>query len=80
MNVPPWDRNGIGVEYVWRAVADHVAARIAAGEFPRGAMLPGEREMSEYYGVGVATYRRAVRELVSRGLITVLPAKGTFVT
>jgi GntR family transcriptional regulator len=80
VEVPPWNRDAVGVQYVWFALADHVAARIAAGEFPRGAMLPGEREMAEYYGVGVVTYRRAIRELRDvRGLVVTLAAKGTFV-
>jgi DNA-binding GntR family transcriptional regulator len=70
----------VGVQYVWRALADHLVARIAAGEFPPGAMLPGEREMSEEYGVGVGTFRRAIRELRDRGVVVTLPAKGTYVT
>ena len=78
--VPPWNRDNVGVQYVWRALADHLAARIAAGEFPPGAMLPGEREMSEDYGVGVGTLRRAIRELRDRGVVVTLAAKGTFVT
>ena len=58
--VPDFDP--AGDEYVYAAVADHIAARIAAGE-----LAPG-------------TARRAVRELSSRGLVRVLPGRGTFVT
>ena len=68
--VPAWDRDAVGVNYVWRALADHVQARIAAGEWAPGAMLPGEREMSEEYGVGLGTFRRAIKELRERGAVT----------
>ena len=77
--VPPWDRDAVGVAYVYMVLADHIAARIAAGEFPPGSMLPGEREMSDDYHVGVGTFRRAVRELRDRGIVVTLAAKGTFV-
>ena len=39
-------------------------------------MLPGERALSDYYGVVLGTLRRAVNELTGRGLVR----KGTFVT
>ena len=77
--VPKFDPNAGGPGYVYRKVADHVAARIAAGELAPGAMLPAERDMAEEYGVAVGTVRRAVEELRSRGLVITLPAKGTFV-
>ncbi|MFC5721404.1 GntR family transcriptional regulator [Streptomyces gamaensis] len=65
--------------YVYVQVADHIAARIAAGRLKQGARLPGERDLAEQYGVAVGTARRAVRELRERGLLVTLPAKGTFV-
>lgn len=78
-DVPEWDPDAGGPGYTYAKVADHVAARIAAGELAAGAMLPGEREMAAGYGVAVATVRRAVKELRERGLVTTLPAKGTFI-
>jgi GntR family transcriptional regulator len=60
-------------------IADHLAARIAAGNLPPGARLPGERDLAAEYGVAVGTARRAVSELRTRGLAVTLPAKGTFV-
>ncbi|MBZ4320249.1 GntR family transcriptional regulator [Streptomyces huiliensis] len=65
--------------YVYMQVADHIAARVGAGELPPGARLPGERDLAEEYGVAVGSVRRAVRELRERGLLVTLPAKGTFV-
>jgi len=78
--VPPYDPKAAGPSYTYMRVADHIAARIAAGEFPPDAMLPGERALAEYYEVAVNTLRRAMDELTGRGLVVVLPAKGTFVT
>ncbi|MFG2182530.1 winged helix-turn-helix domain-containing protein [Streptomyces abikoensis] len=65
--------------YVYMQVADHIAARVAAGELRLGARLPGERDLAEAYGVAIGTVRRAVQELRDRGLLITLPAKGTFV-
>lgn len=65
--------------YVWRQVADHIAARIASGELQPGARLEGERELAEALGVAVGTVRRAVEELRERGLVVTLPAKGTYI-
>ncbi|MEU1312321.1 winged helix-turn-helix domain-containing protein [Streptomyces cinnamoneus] len=66
--------------YVYMQVADHLAARITAGELRLGARLPGERDLAEEYGVAIGTARRAIQELRDRGLLITLPAKGTFVT
>ncbi len=77
--VPKFDPSAVGAAYIYAAVADHVAARIASGELPTGSRLPGERELAEEYGVALGTARRAVAELRERGLVTTLPAKGTFV-
>jgi GntR family transcriptional regulator len=61
------------------AVADHIAARIAAGELKPGARLPAERDLAAEYGVSLATGRHAVRVLRERGILVTLPVKGTFV-
>jgi len=66
-------------EYVYMAMADHIAARIAAGQLQPGARLPGERDLAKEYEVALGTARRAVKELVERGLVRVLPGRGTFV-
>ena len=76
--IPPFDPTA-GPAYVYMALADHLAARIAAGDLPPGARLEGERELVEQYGVALGTARRAVQELRDRGLVVTLPAKGTYV-
>lgn len=68
-----------GTDYVYLRLADHLSARIEAGELVRGTRLPGERDFAMQYGVSVGTVRRVAAELRNRGLIVTLPAKGTYV-
>ncbi|MFG2900155.1 GntR family transcriptional regulator [Streptomyces zaomyceticus] len=71
--------NPQGPQLIYVAVADHIAARISAGELPPGARLPAERDLAEEYGVAYLTVRRAARVLRERGLILTVHGKGTFV-
>ncbi|WP_217170163.1 GntR family transcriptional regulator [Streptomyces sp. AC512_CC834] len=75
--VPDFDPQG--PQLVYAALADHVAARIAAGELHPGARLPAERDLAAEYGVAYLTVRRAAQVLRERGLIVTVHGKGTFV-
>jgi DNA-binding GntR family transcriptional regulator len=77
--VPPFDPAAGPPAYLYQRVADHVAARIAAGELRPRDRLPAEREFAAEYGVSLGTGRRAVAELRRRGLAVTLPTLGTFV-
>lgn len=66
-------------EYVYAALADHIAHRIQVGDLRPGARLPGERDLAAEYGVALGTVRRGVEELRERGLVVTLPSKGTFI-
>lgn len=79
--VPEWDPDEEKKTpgYLYARLADHIAARIAAGDYPPNAMLPNEREMTAEYGVSIDTVRRAAQELRDRGLVITLPNKGTYV-
>lgn len=66
-------------QYRYVEIADDIQARIAAGELPLGARLPGEGDLAREYGVASHTARRAVRLLRERGLVATLPSKGTYV-
>jgi GntR family transcriptional regulator len=77
--VPPFNPDEGEPGYIWQAVADHIAARIEAGDLPPGARLPGERDLAAEYGVALMTARRALRDLRERGLVRTLPSKGTFI-
>jgi GntR family transcriptional regulator len=80
VKVPRFDVSALGAVYVYVGVADHIAARIEAGELMSGARLPAERDLAADYQVAVGTARRAVQELRDRGLVVTLPAKGTYIT
>lgn len=69
--------NKTGYEYV--LLADHLAGLIKSGEWPPGSRLPGERALSEEYGVALDTVRKATQILRDRGLVTTLKSKGTFI-
>ncbi|MWA05540.1 GntR family transcriptional regulator [Actinomadura sp. LD22] len=60
-------------------VANHIAARIEAGELRPGARLPAERDLAVEYGVAYLTVRRAAQELRERGLIVTVIGRGTSV-
>ncbi len=79
-DVPPFDPDAGEPGYLWEAVAEHLTARIDAGDLPPGARLPGERDLATEYGVALMTARRAIKDLRERGLVRTLPSKGTFVT
>lgn len=80
VDVPAFEADPTSTRYLYEQVADHVEARIKAGDLPPGARLPRETEFADEYGVSLRTGRRAVRELRERGLVYTVPIKGTFVT
>jgi len=75
--VPEFDPQG--PQLVYMAFADHIAARIAAGELTPGSRLPSERDLADEYGIAYMTVRRGMQKLRERGLIVTVHGKGTFV-
>ena len=71
-SVPPFDPAHGEPAYLSVRMADHLEARINAGDIPLGARLPGERDLAAEYQVAVGTARRAVEELRQRGLAVTL--------
>ncbi len=53
----------------YHAIADSVRAAIAGGHYPLGSRLPGERKLSQEYGVAPGTIRQALAELVTEGAL-----------
>lgn len=63
----------------FRALADAVAADIAAGRLRPGDRLPTQRRFARDRGVAVSTASRVYAELVRRGLAVGEVGRGTFV-
>jgi GntR family transcriptional regulator len=60
-------------------IADDLAARIAAGEYPPGSQLPSYSRLADLYSVSVATAQRAITVLRVRGAVRGEPGRGVFV-
>lgn len=65
--------------YVYEMLADHLAARIASGEFVPNTPLPSERRLAVEYDVSLGTVRHATQVLRERGLVVTIRSKGTYV-
>jgi DNA-binding GntR family transcriptional regulator len=75
--IPPWEPSA--TKYLYVQVADHLEARIEAGEWQPGARLPPERDLARDYGVAFHTVRRATERLRERGRIVTMHGLGTFI-
>ena len=60
-------------------VANKIVEKIRQEKFEAGARLPSEFELAEEFGVSRSTVREAVKSLVSKEVLEIRPAKGTFV-
>lgn len=65
--------------YAYIQMANHLKARIEAGELKRNMPLPAERRLVQEYGVSLNTTRRATEKLRQWGLVYTLRNKGTYV-
>jgi GntR family transcriptional regulator len=75
--VPPFSPTPLRLMYV--QVAEHIAARIEAGELEAGQRLAPERDVATEYGVAYNTIRKSMEILRDRGLIITMHGRGTFV-
>ena len=64
---------------VYEQIADHLKARIAAGELVPGQKLPGIKVLAKSMGVNHLTLRQALRTLEGSRVVATESARGTFV-
>ncbi|MFN3370797.1 MAG: GntR family transcriptional regulator [Sphingomonadaceae bacterium] len=64
----------------YRLIRDHLVSRIRAGELKPGDRVESENELGTQFGVSRLTVQRAIRELVSEGMLRRVQGSGTFVT
>lgn len=57
-------------------VLDRLIDRINAGEFPRGGLLPSERQLMETFQVGRPAIREALQDLQRMGLVVITHGEG----
>jgi GntR family transcriptional regulator len=77
MAVPPFEHDPL--QLIYAQVADHITARIEAGELAPGDKLPPERDLAQDYGVAYNTMRRSMDVLRERGLVVTLRGHGNYV-
>ena len=65
------ERGGQGgaVTATFRDIKADILGKILRGDWPPGALIPGEIDLAEGYGVARSTVNRAMRELAEEGLI-----------
>ena len=77
ITVPPFEPTHLRLMY--EQVAEHIQARIDAGELRPGQKMAPERDLAEEYGVAYNTVRKSVELLRERGLIVTMHGRGTYV-
>src|ERR1700704_3406596 len=65
---------------LYETVESTLAAGIADGSLPPETQLPPEEGLTERFKVSRTTVRKAIQNLIERGLVEVRRGKGTFVT
>src|ERR1700724_2199402 len=65
---------------LYERVESILAAAIADGSLPPETQLPPEESLTERFKVSRTTVRKAIQNLIERGLVEVRRGKGTFVT
>lgn len=66
-------------EPVYQKIKREMLARIQAGEWKPGEVIPGEQALSESFGCARVTVNRALRELAEQGLVERKRKAGTIV-
>ncbi|WP_443697147.1 FadR/GntR family transcriptional regulator, partial [Pseudomonas sp.] len=60
---------------VVNSVVEKLRAALARGQWRRGEMLPGQRELAEQMGISRPSLREAVIVLETLGLVRAMPGK-----
>lgn len=65
---------------LYKQLMEQIEEKIAQGVYQPGEQLMTEVEMARNFGVSTITVRKALKELVARGLVERQQGKGTFVS
>ena len=72
-------REQLSKERLYQQVVQRVEESILLGRLKPGQKLPSERELASYLGVSRIVVREAIKTLAEKGLVEILPGKGTFI-
>lgn len=64
---------------LYHQLAELLAARIRAGDYPPGTRIPSEHQLAGIFAIGRPTARQAIDVLVRKGLVTRRRGSGTYV-
>lgn len=64
----------------YKQLAGILAARVARGDWVPNRAIPSESQLVGEYGLARSTVRRAIALLVERGVVFVVPQRGTYVS
>lgn len=70
----------VSSERIYEKIVSQIEEQILDGRLKEGNQLGSERELSEQFQVGRAAVREAIKVLKEKGLVSVQPGKGTFIT
>lgn len=65
---------------LYQQLYDTIMAKIRSGEYPVGAMIPSEAQLSKMYGISRVTVRSGIQRLCNDHILEKKHGKGTFVT
>ncbi len=68
-----------GTRVMYEQVKERILEDVRAGRLLPGVKLPSERQLCQVYSVSRVTIRRAIRDLVSAGVLESVSGKGTYV-
>lgn len=69
-----------GPVLIYQQVVEWILQQIQSGIWPEHFQLPSELDLAAQLGVSRGTVRKAVAELINRGLLVVIHGRGTFVS
>jgi GntR family transcriptional repressor for pyruvate dehydrogenase complex len=70
----------IQTERLYEQIVLQIESSILSGDLKIGDQLPAERVLAEQFSVSRTAVREAVKTLREKGLIEILPGRGTFIT
>lgn len=65
---------------IYQEIETYIEEQISNGSYQRGSMIPSEDALCKQFHTTRMTVRRAIRDLVFKGMLHSMKGKGTFVT